>query len=188
MVELIRGRITEPGRPSASPFSSIEITGAEWGRDFHLTDHTGQLRSLQDFRGKAVMLYFGFTHCQDVCPSAMADLARVVTRLGTQGKKIQVLFVTVDPERDTPPVLAKYATAFHPDFLGLRGEPAATTAMAKEFKFYHAAHGSDALGNYTVDHGSAIYVYGPQGRCRLLMSAPRDVEAMATDMALLLRS
>lgn len=186
LVGLIRGRIESAGRASASPFHATEITRVEWGRDFRLTDHHGRPRSLQDFRGKAVMLFFGFTHCTDVCPTTLADLARVVRRLGADAARVQVLFVTVDPQRDTAPVLAKYVTAFHPDFLGLRGDPADTAAMAREFKFFHAAHAPDARGAYAVDHGSAIYVYGPQGRRRLLMSGPHDVEAMAADIARLL--
>ncbi|MEO7243742.1 MAG: SCO family protein [Rubrivivax sp.] len=187
MVEMIRGRIGDIVRVSTSTFHATEITEVEWGRDFHLTDHHGRPRSLQDFRGKAVMLFFGFTHCTDVCPSTMADLARVVSQLGADGVRVQALFVTVDPERDTAPVLAKYVTAFHPDFLGLRGDPSETTAIAKEFKFFHAAHAHDAHGDYAVDHGSAIYVYGPQGRRRLLMNGPRNVDAMAADVSMLLR-
>lgn len=186
LVGLIRGRIEAAWRAPASPFNATEITRVAWGRDFHLTDHHGQPRSLQDFRGKAVMLFFGFTHCTDVCPTTLADLARVIQRLGADGARVQVLFVKVDPQRDTEPVLAKYVTAFHPDFLGLRGDPADTAALAREFKFFHAAHAPDAHGHYAVDHGSAIYVYGPQGRRRLLMSGPRDVAAMAADVARLL--
>jgi len=184
MVGLIRGGIEDTG--GASAFHATEITGVEWGRDFHLTDHHGRPRSLQDFRGKVVMLFFGFTHCTDVCPTTLADLARVVQRLGADGARVQVLFVTVDPQRDTAPVLAKYVTAFHPAFLGLRGDPADTAALAGAFKFFHAAHAPDAHGQYAVDHGSAIYVYGSQGRRRLLMSGTRDVEAMAADVARLL--
>ena len=104
---------------TASPFTSTEITSVEWGRDFHLTDHNGQARSLADFRGKAVMLFFGFTHCPDVCPTTLADMARVIEALGPDGARVKGLFVTVDPERDTPQVLAKYVGAFHPSLLGL---------------------------------------------------------------------
>ncbi len=187
MVELIGTRIGTATGTSGSSFHSTEITGIEWGRDFHLTDHNGQPRSLKDFRGKVVMLFFGFTHCTDICPTTVADLARVLERLGPDGAHVQVLFVTVDPERDTAPVLRKYVTAFHPDFLGLRADPTATAAIAKEFKFFHAAHPSAANGDYAVDHGSAIYVYGPQGRRRLLMNGPRDVATMTSDVAMLLK-
>jgi protein SCO1/2 len=192
MVDLMRYQIrANAPAPEPAPdarFHSSEITGAPWGRDFHLTDHNGQPRSLQDFKGKMVMLFFGFTNCTDVCPTTMAELARVVQRLGDDGARVQVLFVTVDPERDTATVLANYVMAFHPSFLGLRGEPAATKAIAEEFKFHHAAHTPDKTGNYAVDHGSAIYVYGPQARRRLLMTAPRNVEAMAADVVQLLRT
>lgn len=173
-----------------SPSQSTDISGVEWGRDFQLTDHNGSLRSLADFKGKAVMLFFGFTHCPDVCPTTLADMAQVVGRLGKDGERVQGLFVTVDPSRDTPQVLAKYVTAFHPGFLGLYSDPAATAALAEEFKFFHAAHVADAQGAYTVEHGSAIYVYGPagpNGRRRLLMGPGRTVDTMAADVTLLLR-
>lgn len=173
-----------------SPSRSTDISGVEWGRDFQLTDPQGRPTRLADFEGKVVLLFFGFTHCPDVCPTTLADMAQVLGRLGKDGERVQVLFVTVDPERDTPQVLAKYVTAFHPSFLGLYGDPAATAALAKEFKFFHAAHAADAQGNYAVEHGSAIYVYGPagpNGRRRLLMGPGRTVDSMAADVARLLR-
>lgn len=170
-----------------SPFTATDITSVQWGRDFHLTDHHGRPRRLADFKGKVVMLFFGFSHCPDICPTTLADMARVIEALGPDGARVQGLFVTVDPARDTPEVLAKYVTAFHPTFLGLYGEPAATAAMAKEFKFFHTAHAPDAKGDYDVAHGSAIYVYGPQGHRRLLMGQPHDVAAMAADVARLLK-
>lgn len=173
-----------------SPSASTDISGVEWGRDFRLTDHNGRPTSLADFEGKAVMLFFGFTHCPDVCPTTLADMAQVLGRLGKGAEQVQVLFVTVDPERDTPQVLAKYVTVFHPSFLGLYGDPAATAALAREFKFFRAAHAADAQGNYAVEHGSAIYVYGPagpNGRRRLLMGPGRTVDSMAADVARLLR-
>lgn len=173
---------------AASPFTLTETTSVEWGRDFHLADHHGRPRSLDDFRSKVVELFFGFTHCQDVVEVLGPDGARVVQALGPDGARVQGLFVTVDPERDTPEVLAKYVGEFHPSFLGLSGDPATTAALAREFKFFHAAHAPDAEGDYAVEHGSAIYVYGPQGRRRLLMGQPHDIVAMAADIARLLRS
>lgn len=178
-----------PGSPSP-PSQSTDISGIDWGRDLRLTDHNGRPTRLADFDGKVVMLFFGFTHCPDVCPTTLADMAQVVGRLGKDGERVQVLFVTVDPERDTPQVLAKYVTAFHPGFLGLYGDPAATAALAKEFKFHHAAHAADPQGNYAVEHGSAVYVYGPagpNGRPRLLMGPGRTVDSMAADLERLLR-
>jgi len=177
-------------RPGGAPtaFTATEVTGVEWGRDVHLNEHQGRPRSLADFRGKVVMLFFGFTHCPDVCPTTLADMAQVVKALGPDGARVQGLFVTVDAARDTPEALAKYVGAFHPSFLGLYGDPAATAAMAREFKFFHAAHAADGNGDYAVEHGSAIYVYGPHGHRRLLMSQPHDVAAMAADVARLLKS
>lgn len=171
----------------ASPFKSTDISKVEWGQDFHLTDHDGRPRSVADFRGKVVLLFFGFTHCPDVCPRTMADMARVVDKLGLDGQRVQGLFVTVDPARDTPQVLANYVTAFHPSFLGLYGDPDATASLAQEFKFFHDAQAADAQGHYMVTHGSAIYVYDPQGRLHLLMGAERTVDTMAADVARLLR-
>jgi len=181
-----------PGSPPP-PSQSTDISGIDWGRDLRLTDHNGRPTRLADFEGKVVMLFFGFTHCPDVCPTTLSDMAQVVGRLGKDGERVQVLFVTVDPERDTPQVLAKYVTAFHPSFLGLYGDAGTTAALAKEFKFHHAAHPADAQGNYAVVHGSSIYVYGPggpggpSGRRRLLMGSGRTVDSMTADVARLLR-
>ncbi len=169
------------------PFRSTDISRVEWGRDFQLTDHNGQPRSLADFRGKVVLLFFGFTHCPDLCPTTMADMARVVGKLGPDGQRVQGLFVTVDPERDTPRVLAKFVAAFHPSFLGLYGDPGATSALAREFKFFHDAQAADAQGHDVVTHGSAVYVYDTRGRLRLLMGAQRTVDTMAADVARLLK-
>ncbi|UUZ63195.1 SCO family protein [Polaromonas sp. P1-6] len=126
-----------------SPFKSTDISSVDWGRDFHLTGHNGQPRSLADFRGKVVMLFFGFTHCPDVCPTTMAGMARVVDKLGPDGQRVQGLFVTVDPERDTPQALARYVTGFHPSFLGLYGDEGGTAALAKEFKIFYGAQAAD---------------------------------------------
>ena len=171
-----------------SPFKSTDISRVDWGRDFHLTDHNGRPRSLADFRGKVVMLFFGFTHCPDVCPTTMADMARVVDKLGPDGQRVQGLFVTVDPERDTPRVLAKYLAAFHPSFLGLYGDPGATAALAKEFKIFYAAQPADSHEHYMVTHSNAIFVFDPRGRLRLLlMGGNKTVDTKAADVARLLR-
>ena len=177
----------ERSNGSTSPFKSTDISRVEWGQDFRLTDHNGRPRSIADFRGKVTLLFFGFTHCPDVCPTTMADMARVIDKLGPDSQRVQGLFVTVDPARDTPQVLAKYVTSFHPSFLGLYGDVAATTALAKEFKFFHEAQAADPQGRYDVMHGSAVYVYDPRGRLRLLMGVERTVDAMAADIARLLR-
>ncbi len=170
----------------ASVFTSTDITGIGWGGDFHLVDQRGGARSLADFKGKVVMLFFGYTHCPDMCPTTLAQMAQVRTKLGADASRVQGLFVTIDPERDTPEVLAKYVAAFDPSFLGLRSDAAATAALAKEFKVYFSANKADPNGHYTVDHMGAVYVFDPAGRLRLLMTAGTPVDAMAADVATLL--
>lgn len=175
----------------SSPYHSVDIRAVEWGRDFQLIDHNGHSRSLADFRGKVVMMFFGFTNCPDVCPTTMADMAQVVRQLGEEGERVQGLLVTVDPARDTPEALARYATAFHPGFLGLRGDDATTKALAGEFKAFYAerqpqyGHGLDH--HYMVDHTRAIYVFDRTGKLRLLMTSGRTVDQMTADVALLLK-
>ena len=170
-----------------SPFKSTDVSSVDWGRDFHLLDHRGNRRSLADFKGKVVMLFFGFTHCPDICPTTLADMARTVNALGGEGSRVQGLFVTVDPSRDTPEVLARYVSTFHPSFVGLYADESTTAALAREFKFFYAAPPGHAHDEYTVTHGSAIYVYDPEGRLRLLMGQERTVEAMVADVRLLLK-
>jgi protein SCO1 len=154
---------------SGVQFKNVDITGADYGKDFSLIDHTGQPRTLQDFRGKAVVMFFGYTHCPDVCPTTLAELKTVKSQLGPDGERLQVLFVTVDPERDTQPVLAQYVPAFDPSFVGLRGDATATAKVAKDFKvFYQKVPGSKP-DNYSVDHTAGSYVFDPQGRLRLFV-------------------
>lgn len=186
---LLAGCGQQAGAP-ASPYHSVDISSVEWGRDFRLADHNGQPRSLADFQGKVVMMFFGFTNCPDVCPTTMADMAQVVRKLGGAGEQVQGLLVTVDPERDTAEALARYVTAFHPGFLGLRGDAHATQELAREFKAYYAAdqpgHGQ-GHGHYMVNHTRAIYVFDRGGKLRLLMNSGRTVDQMAADLALLLK-
>lgn len=171
---------------SGPQFKSTDISGVTWGRDFRLTDHDGKPVSLSDFKDKAVMLFFGFAHCPDVCPTAMADMARVVGALGRDGQRVQGLFVTVDPKRDTAQALKKYVTAFHPSFLGLHADADTTAALTKEFKLFVDAQPVDAKGHYMVNHSNAIYVYDRRGRLRLLMGPGRTVDAMVADVRRLL--
>lgn len=174
-------------KPDAAPkFESVDITGVPWGKDFNLTDHTGRPRTLADFRGKAVAIFFGFTHCPDMCPTAMAELAEVMKLLGEDARRVQVLFVTVDPKRDTPAVLSQYVPAFHPSFLGLHGDAAAIEQTAKEFKIYHRANLPKDGGAYSVDHSGQILVFDPEGRLRLMMKPDLTPESMAHDLRLLL--
>lgn len=168
-------------------FRATDITGAEFGREFTLTDHAGKRRSLADFRGQVVVMFFGFTHCPDVCPTTLAELAGAVKKLGVDGNKVQVLLVTVDPERDTPDVLSRYVTAFHPHFLALRGSPDETAAVAREFKVIYQKVAGPRPGAYTMDHSAGSYIFDPQGRLRLYVSYGQGAEVFAHDIALLLK-
>lgn len=153
--------------PSGPAFKNTDITGVDYGRDLALTDHNGRQRTLADFRGKAVILFFGYVRCPDVCPTTLAELKMVLTGLGPDADRVQVLFVTVDPERDTQEVLANYVPAFHPGFLGLRGDAQATARVAKEFKIFFQKVPGSTPENYSVDHTAGSYVIDPQGRLRL---------------------
>ena len=163
-------------------FRSTDITGADYGRALELRDHTGRLRHLEDFRGKAVVLFFGFTHCPDVCPTTLADTAQALRALGPQADRVQVLFVTVDPERDTPQALASYVTAFDPRFIGLYGDADATRRVAKEFKIYYEKRAGPTPGSYSMDHSAQTYVIDPQGRLRLLLRQERIAGDLPHDL------
>ena len=170
---------------SGATFKSTDITGAEYGKKLDLTDHTGRARHLEDFRGKVVVLFFGYTHCPDVCPTTLAQTAQAIKTLGADADKVQVLFVTVDPERDTAQVLGKYVTAFDPRFVGLYGDADATRRAAKEFKIFYEK-GSGAPGNYSMDHSAQSYVIDPQGRLRLMVRPERIAEDLPADLRTLL--
>ena len=165
-------------------FRSTDITGAPYGQALELADHTGKVRRLEDWRGKAVVLFFGFTHCPDVCPTTLADIAQALKALGPDAERVQVLMVSVDPERDTPQSLAKYVTAFDPRFLGLRGDLDATRKVAAEFKIYFEKRKSG--DSYTVDHSAQSYVIDPQGRLRLLVRHDRIAQDLAPDLRTIL--
>ena len=166
-------------------FKSTDITGVEYGTKLELTDHTGRVRRLEDFRGKAVVLFFGFTQCPDVCPTTLADIAGSLKKLGADADRVQVLFVTVDPERDTPKALTEYVTAFDPRFLALRGDAAETQRVAKEFKIYYEKRKQG--DGYTVDHSAQSYVIDPQGRLRLLVRHDRIAQDLAPDLRTILK-
>lgn len=172
--------------PDGPKFRSTDITGADFGKELALTSHDGKPRTLADFRGKAVVLSFGFTHCPDICPTTLADLAAVTKQLGADAARVQVLFVTVDPERDTPDVLAKYVPAFDPGFLGLAGDAAATQRTAKEFRIFYEKRPAGAPGAYTVDHSAQAYVLDAQGRMRLIVRQERIAQDLAEDLRTLL--
>jgi protein SCO1/2 len=168
------------------PFKSIDITGADYAKDFRLTDPLGQVRSLQDFRGQVVVVFFGFTQCPDVCPSALMELAQVKGQLGAEGQKVQGIFITVDPERDTPEVLKAYMASFDPGFLALRGTPEQTAATAKDFKVYYKKVEGKTPTSYTMDHSAASFVYDTQGRLRLYVRPGSGPQVLVDDLRLLL--
>jgi protein SCO1/2 len=174
---------------SATPqFRGSDVTGIGYGRDFRLSDPSGKTRTLADFRGKVVALFFGYTQCPDVCPTTLAELAAAMTQLGPDAARVQVLFVTVDPERDTPELLARYVPAFQPSFLGLYGDAAATAATAKEFKIIYQKQPGATAGTYSVDHSAGTYLFDPQGRLRVYESYGQGPDAFAHDIGLLLKS
>ena len=177
-------------RPGGSPpkFEAVDVTGVDWGKGFELTDHHGKRRTLADFRGKVVAVFFGFTHCPDMCPTTMAMLGEAVRKLGSEAGIVQVLFVTVDPKRDTPQVLAQYVPAFHPAFLGLYADEETTARTAKEFKVYFKAQAPNEHGAYSVDHSGQVFIFDKSGRLRLLTrSSKATPDSVAHDLRLLLQ-
>ena len=172
--------------PSGPAFRSIDVTGADYGRGFKLTDHTGQPRTLADYKGKLVTLFFGFTHCPDVCPTSLSTMKQALTLLGPDAAKVQVLFITVDPERDTADLLANYVPKFDSSFIGLRGDPAATAETAKEYKIFYQKVAGAAEGQYTMDHSAGTYVHDAQGRLRLFIRHGETAENIAQDLTALL--
>ena len=167
-------------------FHATDITGVDYGKGFALTDHTGKPRTMDDFRGKLVVMFFGYTQCPDVCPTTMADMAAVMKELGPAAADVQVLFITVDPERDTRELLSHYVPAFDSRFVGLRGDAAATAKVAKEFKVYYAkVPGADAA-SYTVDHTAGTYVFDKEGHLRLFIRHGQTPALIAHDLRQLL--
>jgi protein SCO1/2 len=173
--------------PQAPKFALTDVTGVDFGKELNLTDHNGKPRTLADFRGKVVTVFFGFTHCPDVCPTTLAEMAQVMKDLGPDADKLQVLFVTVDPERDTPQVLKQYVPSFNPSFLGLYGDAAATARAAKEFKVFYQKH-PDKNGGYSVDHSAGTFVIDRQGRLRLFAQYGLGHAALAHDIRILIQA
>jgi len=172
-------------KPAPHTFYGIDLTGADYGKDFRLTDPDGRQRTLADFKGQAVLMFFGFTQCPDVCPTALARAVEVKQLLGTDGSRLQVLFVTIDPERDTPELLKAYTAAFDPSFLGLRVDEPQLAAIAQDFKVYYkkVATGS----SYTMDHSALSYVFDPSGRLRLALRHEMGAKEYASDIRHLLQ-
>ncbi|AYH45201.1 SCO family protein [Azoarcus sp. DN11] len=171
---------------STTAFRATDITGADYGKGLALSDHHGTPRTLADFRGKVVTLFFGYTQCPDVCPTNLATMAEAMRQLGPDAARVQVLFVTVDPERDTQQLLAQYVPVFDPHFLGLRGDAAQTAAVAKEFRVFYQKSGDTSGNNYTVDHSTGTYVFDPTGRARLYVKHGETAENIVADLRTLL--
>ncbi len=167
-------------------FSGIDITGADYATGFSLTDHNGQPRTLADFKGKAVVLFFGFTQCPDVCPTTMTELAEAKRLLGADGERLQGLFVSIDPERDTPEIMKQYMASFDPSFLALYAAPDQLAALAKSYKMYYKKVDGPTPTSYTMDHSAGSYVYDPQGRIRLYHRYGSGAPALAADLKKLL--
>ena len=169
-------------------FKGVDITGADYARELNLPDVDGKPRSLADFKGKAVLVFFGYTQCPDVCPTTMAELAEVKRQLGPDGERVQGVFVTLDPERDTAALLKNYVAGFDPSFIALRGTQEQTQAAAKAFKvFYEKVPSKDGSGNYTLDHTAAAYLFDPQGRVRVFERYGTGPQDLAADFKLLLQ-
>lgn len=174
----------QPAPPPA--FQTTDITGAAFARDFSLTDHHGQPRTLADFKGKAVALFFGYTHCPDVCPTTLGDFATALQQMGPLAQQVQVIFVTLDPERDTPAVLKQFVPAFNADFLGMTADADGIARVAKEYKVVYQKTAVQGAGDYLLDHSAGTYVHDPQGRIRLRMAYGSTPDAIAHDLTLLL--
>jgi protein SCO1 len=175
-----------PAAPKLS-FKNTDISGINYAKDFSLTDHNGVPRKLADFRGKVVVIFFGFTQCPDICPTTLADMSAAMKKLGAQADKVQVLFVTLDPARDSQELLASYVPNFDSRFLGLRGDVAATNKVAQEFKVFYQKNAGKTPESYTIDHTAASYVFDPQGRIRLYVRNGQKVDAIVSDIAQLLQ-
>lgn len=167
-------------------FKNIDITGAEYAKALSLPDVDGKTRTLADFRGKVVIVFFGFAQCPDVCPTTLAEIAEVRAKLGPAGAKVQPVFVTVDPERDTPAVLKEYVKPFGADVVALRGTLEQTQAAARNFKVFFAKNPGKTEGSYTIDHTAGSFVFDPKGQVRLFVRYGGGVESWLEDLKLLL--
>lgn len=172
-----------PDKPS---FKGVDLTGAEYARTLNLTDQDGRSRALADFKGKVLVVFFGYTQCPDVCPTTMAEVAEVKKSLGADGDKVQGIFVTIDPERDTAQLLKAYLASFDPSFIGLRGSAEQTQAAAKEFKVFYAKVPGKTPDSYTMDHTAASFIFDTEGRVRVYARYGAGAQPLADDIKLLL--
>jgi protein SCO1/2 len=176
-------------QPAQQPpaFQAADITGAAFARDFRLTDHNGRVRTLEDFRGKVVAIFFGYTHCPDVCPTTLSDFAAALRLLGAEeAGRVQVIFVTLDPQRDTPDILKQFVPAFDPSFLGMYTDPETLKQLAKEYKVVYQKTSVKSPDDYLLDHSAGTYIYDPKGHLRLLMPYGSGPDAIAHDLKALL--
>jgi len=172
--------------PPAATFTNTDVTGLAYAKGFELLDHTGKKRTLADFKGKAVVVFFGFMHCPDVCPTTMMEMSNVMKQLGPDADRVQVIFITLDPARDTADILSQYVTAFDPRFMGLLGTQEEIDQTAKEFKVFHEKVPGKEPGSYTIDHTAGSYVFDPEGRIRLFVRHGQGVESIIHDLKILL--
>ena len=173
--------------PDKPAFKGVDITGADYAKGWSLADQNGQLRTLQEFAGKVVVVFFGYTQCPDVCPTTLQELVEAKRQLGANGEKLQAIFVTVDPERDTQALLQAYMGSFDPAFVALRPTPEQLPALLKDFKIYAKKVEGKTPTSYTMDHSAQSYVYDPQGRLRLYSRYGSGVRALVEDVTLLLK-
>ncbi len=173
-----------PGKQAS--FQNTDVTGLDYAKGFSLTDHNGKPRTLADYKGKVVVVFFGYTQCPDVCPTTMAEMASVMQKLGPQADQVQVLFITLDPERDTRALLASYVPAFDKRFVGLYGTLEQTAQTAKDFKVFYSKVPGKEPGSYTIDHTAGSYVYDKEGRLRLFIRHGGGADAIVHDVRQLL--
>ncbi|MBB5216206.1 SCO family protein [Parapusillimonas granuli] len=167
-------------------FLGSDITGTKLGREMAVKDASGAVRTLADYKGKVCVVFFGYTQCPDICPTSMAELSQVMELLGKDADKVQVLMISVDPDRDTPEILSAYVQAFHPSFIGLTGTPEQVATTAKSFKAFYAKAAGPTPGQYTMDHASSFYIIDKQGEARVLVSGKAGAEDIASDIRQLL--
>ena len=174
--------------PDKPQFKSIDLTGADYAQGFSLADYNGQVRTINDFAGKVVVVFFGYIQCPDVCPTSMAELAQVKQQLGPDADKLQAIFITVDPERDKPELLKAYMGNFDPTFLALRPTPEQLPQVAQDFKIYYKKVTGKKKGSYTMDHSAGSYIFDPKGHIRLYSRYGSGAEVLASDIRLLIKT